>query len=326
MRLAGRAALFWTIFEFRGNYSPNPCIMQDMELAQSKIPYLPPEWTVARLAKYAVKLGVFIVVPGLHQIACKRWILGCLIFLLYAVSEYARLNAPFDIVGPETIPILPTRNLPEVAQNISWLLLAFDLRGLERRHLKPGFLIFVIGMALLNYQPLHSHRIILFHVEQTDTVCPVFCKYDIIEWDFRPSGGEKLSVGDYVVVDDSYIGYYATKILSGPLKKYVPGTAKEVCAKYRLNSFSTPENCEEGINIPQDDYLTLGGQSPDFKNSDGSDVSMVFQAATHGVRPRKIGNLHGYFIISDEITHAVGNALLTIYRWSSINLFWRLGI
>jgi len=34
-----------------------------MELAQTKIPYLPPEWTVARVAKYAAKLGVFILVP-----------------------------------------------------------------------------------------------------------------------------------------------------------------------------------------------------------------------------------------------------------------------
>ncbi len=47
-----------------------------MELAQTKIPYLPPDWTVARGFKYTAKLGVFILVPGLHQIACKRRILG----------------------------------------------------------------------------------------------------------------------------------------------------------------------------------------------------------------------------------------------------------
>ena len=54
-----------------------------MELAQTRIPYLPPDWTVARVAKYAAKLGVFILVPGLHQIACKRRILGgCLWFFI----------------------------------------------------------------------------------------------------------------------------------------------------------------------------------------------------------------------------------------------------
>ena len=133
-----------------------------MELAQAKIPYLPPEWTLARAAKYAAKLGVFILVPGLHQIACKRWILGSLLLILYVVSEFVGLNSPFEIMYVDLTPYSLFDNLSEVAQNISWLLLAFDLKNLERRYLTPGHLLPAACVAVLSYMPFHDNRILYY--------------------------------------------------------------------------------------------------------------------------------------------------------------------
>ena len=65
-----------------------------MDIARTRIPYLPPDWTVGRGAKYAAKLAAFIVVPGLHQITCNRRILGSLLFGIYFVAELVVTNRP----------------------------------------------------------------------------------------------------------------------------------------------------------------------------------------------------------------------------------------
>ena len=203
-----------------------------MELAQAKIPYLPPEWTLARAAKYAAKLGVFILVPGLHQIACKRWILGSLLLILYVVSEFVGLNSPFEIMYVDRTPYSLFDNLSEAAQNISWLLLAFDLKKLDRRYLTPGHLLPAACVAVLSYMPFHDNRILFIHVEQENTVCPAFCKYDIVEWDFLDFDVEKVSIGDYVVLGGFRGPFYTTKILEGP--------AKDVCASGRIKAWRLP--------------------------------------------------------------------------------------
>ena len=46
-----------------------------MNIMHAKLPFAPQDWSVLRSGKYLAKLALFIIVPGLHQIACKRWLL-----------------------------------------------------------------------------------------------------------------------------------------------------------------------------------------------------------------------------------------------------------
>ena len=297
-----------------------------MELAQAKIPYLPPDWTLARLARYAAKLGIFILVPGLHQIACKRRILGGLLLVLYFAAEFTLSNKPFEY-STEYFPThFHASNLAEIFRNISWLLLALDLRKLETRKLKINFFLVLSCAAGIYFVPQHQPRAIYGYVEKENFACPAFCKYDFIEYELYPRRRrlEKELEGDYVTLGGIMEPYYTSRILAGPLKDHLIGTVKEACAghgdKTELQR-AKKLDCEGEINEHQNDYLTLGGPKPDFKNKNGKDVSFISASKVSGIRLKKIGNTHEYFIFSNEITDIVGNALLTVYKWTGINLF-----
>ena len=297
-----------------------------MELAQAKIPYLPPDWTLARAAKYAAKLGVFILVPGLHQIACKRRVLGGLLLVLYFGTEFVQSNRPVEgLVDPFHIYFV-TYNVPELFLNFSWFLLAFDLRNLETRKFKVNLLLVLSFAILIYFDQTYRPSFLYIYVEREGYTCPAFCTYDVVE--FEPYALlydlEIVAEGDFVVLGDTFGPYYTSKLLSGPLKNYLPGTVKEMCAGYgdsdelqRLKK----RVCEVELEDKRIDFLAPGGPNPDFKSKDGIDVSMISLRDVHGVRPKKIGNTHEYFVISDEVTDVVGNALLTIYKWTGANLF-----
>jgi len=196
--------------------------MPSMELAQTKIPYLPPDWTAERVTKLAVKLGAFILVPGVHQVTCNRKILGCLLFLLYAVSEFVLSNAPIGGISsysPSFTYLFPVFwNLSDVAQYTSWILLAIDLRSSVQRQLNFGSMLLLPCFAIIFFAPLENNRLLNFHIEQENIVCPEFCENDIVEWQFHDSKVHKLLPGDYVVLKIHSTSYYTTRILEGPVR------------------------------------------------------------------------------------------------------------
>jgi len=292
-----------------------------MELAQTKTPYLPPDWTVARGLKYAAKLGVFVLVPGLHQIACKRRILGGLILFIFVASNFIFLNQPseskfLDFLSPTSI-----MNFSSATQYATWILLSIDLNNLESRRLKPGHIIPLAFFFSVHLMPFTDHRITYVHIEQKNTVCPVFCKFDIVKWDFRNPYVEKISEGDYVVMGHFGSSAYATRLLAGPIENYLPGTPREVCSKYRLKSQLPQDLCEDFLDTARGSFIIRGGPKPEFKLGDGREGTMILGQEVMGFRPRKIGNLHDYFIFSDEVTEFVGTTLLTVYKWTGLNLF-----
>ena len=161
----------------------------------------------------------------------------------------------------------------------------------------------------------------IIHVEQENTVCPAFCKYDIVEWDFLDFDVEKVSIGDYVVLGGFRGPFYTTKILEGP--------AKDVCASGRIkawrlpgdNRFCTKWKNDSGEYVHLYDFLIPGLPKPGYENIRGRDIAMIFRHEAKGVRPRKVGNLREYYLYSDEVTDLVGKALLTVYKWTGLNLF-----
>jgi len=295
-----------------------------MELAQAKLPFLPPEWTVARVVGYAAKLTVFVIVPGLHQIASNRRILSGLLMVLYFGTEFTLSNKPIEATDASVHLFILKSNLPETFLYFSWFLLALDLKKLGKRTLKiSGFLVLSCAAGLY-FIPHHRPMSIYGYIEQENYACPTFCKYDFIEYEPRWRQKGDLSEGDFVIFGEFEGPYYASKLLAGPLKNYLPGTVKKLCAGYgdadelqRAKKSSCEASLKEKLNY----FLILGGPKPEFKDEDGRRASMVSSYEIRGASPRKIGNTHEYFIVTDEITDIIGNALLTVYKWTGINFF-----
>jgi len=309
-----------------------------MELAKAKTPTLPPDWTAARIARYATKLGLFILVPGLHQIACKRRILGGLLFMLFAVSEFAFSNAPAGGNFDYTYSFALFFKLSDAAFYFTWLLLAFDLKNLESRDLTLGSLVLVFCLAVIHFSPLHNNRFLLFHIEQANTACPAFCKFDIVEWERNDPKNVNYSKGDYVVLGNNYsTPYYTTKILAGPVTEF--------CARDNGVSLGLPYDNEfctlldtgawDDEPLMDNSWKTYWGKNHyylydfliprranlEFTNIAARNFSMMSRFEPVGVRPKKIGNLREYYIYSDEVTDLVGTALLAVYQWTGLNLF-----
>jgi len=124
-----------------------------METGHAKIPYLPPDWTVARGARYAAKLGVFMLVPGLHQIACRRWILGGLLMALYFAANFTLKNIPWDYADAGTSKFILAGHFSDISLYISWILLAVDFRNIEGRKLKINVFLVMSCVAGLYFAP-----------------------------------------------------------------------------------------------------------------------------------------------------------------------------
>ncbi len=303
-----------------------------MELAQTKIPYLPPDWTVARGFKYAAKLGVFILVPGLHQIACKRRILGGLLMVLYFAAEFVFANEPFNFSDRGfSIRSLSgnlfdegfsfrsmSRNSSEVFQYFSWLLLSLDTRNLENRKLKLNFFLILICAAGVYFVPDHNAGTLNIHIETRNYACPQFCPHDIVQYEPYDRRVDRIQAGDYVMVGIVYEFNYMAKVL-------VPGPPEEACADDGRTTLQLPignHYCRAyapGKYTYQ--FLVLGGPQPEFTGSDGVKISILTDLHVSGIRPKKIGNTREYFFLSDNITEFVGRVLLITYEWTGLNLF-----
>ncbi len=293
--------------------------MPGMDIARTQIPYLPPDWTVGRSLKYAAKLAAFIVVPGLHQIASKRRILGGLLFVSYVVAEVCRVRVPVEFTSEyfvlQALTFASAPNISEAIRGYSWLLLAFDVRSVDKRPITLNSMPIIAIVSVTYLFPSFATNFPYIHVVQNNALCPTFCRYDIVEYDFYIPADDDLSVGDHVIVDDIINRQYLTTILAGPPKDACKGDERTVVGLPLNNPYC------ESFSDPRYWYLVPGGPTPQFPNVGDRGISMVSEDDVDGIRPRKIGNTHQYFLVSEGTTDYVGNALLILFKWTGLNPF-----
>jgi hypothetical protein len=302
------------------NSTPDPCIMPGMELAWTKIPYLPPDWTTSRGAMYLVKLAMFVLVPGLHQITCGRRILGWLLMATYVVAEFCTDNVPVDFTSEyvgyqsDLSSIAPVT--VKIAIAFSWFLLIFDLKNILDRKISLKLISSAVIIFCFYYSSSNPPRIITFFVAQENNVCPAFCKYDVVQYDMRDyEKNETAAVGDIIVVFTFDAPPYLGKILASP--------EEPRCEDGRLPAlFAQGKNplCQIDPDPGNDEFIVVGGPDPGYKTADGTDVTLIPKTYVWGVRPEKIGNTHKHFILSDAITDIAGIAMLTVYKWTGTSL------
>jgi hypothetical protein len=294
-----------------------------MELLHKQMPWLPPDWTVLRVGKYIAKLGVFIIVPGLHQIACRRFLLGGLLMVVYFAAEFTSSNLPDNLSILNYKRNFIAANISEYVCYFSWFLLALDLRKLEHRHLKLNLFLALSCIAGVYYVPEHYPEKLTVYVEKENTVCPVFCKNDIVEFDFnfwvvqkKPGPDTKIWKGQ-IVIADVFRGYpYATKILAAP-DDICSGSAGNILPLHAKEFF-----CIEGYKgIHPFPYLLQEGPNPEYKRYEDKYLSMIAGPLISGINPRKIGNIREYYFLSNGISDGIGEALLVVYKMTGLNLF-----
>ena len=292
-----------------------------METLNSKLPFMAPDWTLGRGIKYAAKLAVFIIVPGLHQITCKRWLFGGLLMGLYFGAIFTFTNLPYDVFANHYPTHDAARRLFRIAQYLSWILLLLDLKKLEERRLKPGLFLVLSCAAGLYFTPHHRQKDLMVIVEVKNDLCPEVCLNDIIEFNFRDFKTDNISVGDLVLMKMRIPDPYLTIVLETPYAtlceenkkspKYFPVSALS-CLK------DNPESDDDKYATP---YLTLGGPDPEFTMRDGRKVTDYSDLYIFGVHLKKIGNLHEYSLFGEGMTSLIGQVFLTTYTMTGINLF-----
>jgi hypothetical protein len=311
-----------------GNFASDPCIMPGMELAKTKIPYLPPDWTVARGARYVAKLGVFILIPGLHQIACKRWILGALLMVIYLAAEFNLSNIPFNFSNGG----LPTRelawNISDLSLYFCWVLLALDARKIELRKLNSKPLLIISCAAGIYFVPDHNPGTLNIQIVEHDFACPTWCMYDIVEYQMYDDRVHKLSAGDHVVLGNYFDYLYVAELL-------IPGSPEEACSEEGIATRLFPAGnifCQKilgndylykvvalGAHAPE--HTTIGDPPPELTTVDGRKVTIYTDSQVFGVELKKVGNTRQYFVFTDSITDFIGRVLLSIYEMTDVNLF-----
>jgi len=237
-----------------------------------------PDWTLARGLKYVARLGIFIIVPGLHQITCNRRILGGLMMVLYFGAEFTSSNLPFSssLYSNDNHHWL-AMDLAEYIQYFVVVLMVLDLKKLENRKMK--FSLFLLGACAMGiyFVPYHHSGILMTFVESKNTVCPTFCKGDIIEFDRRKLEDIlnhrkeiELSVGNYIAINTSYRNPYTTIILASP-EDFCSGHVRRIL-RLKARWYYCDDDFE---GTPLRPYLVLGGPKPEHKGYNGQDISMV---------------------------------------------------
>jgi len=290
--------------------------MPGMELAQAKIPYLPPDWTVARGVHYAAKIAVFIIVPGLHQIASKRWIFGGLLMALYFAAEFTWTNIPWDYADAGTSKFVLAGHFSDISLYISWILLAFDFRNIEGRRLKINFFLVLSCLAGLYFAPYSEARTLNIYIESDDFACPAFCKYDIVEYTLRYLPEHKFSVGDYIIIEEPLGSLYVAKLMLD--------SPEDACATDSRTILHLPVRNRYCFNVEglyMAKYLALIGPHQREKYREVNEYTLLGLHNIRGVELKKIGNTHEYFVLSDGLTDFVGHALLFVFKITGVNLF-----
>jgi hypothetical protein len=299
-----------------------------MELAKTKIPYLPPDWTVARGVRYAAKLGVFILVPGLHQIACRRWILGGLLMALYFAAEFNLSNVPFNFSDRGFAIGDLAGFFSDLSLYSSWLLLALDVRKIELRKLNSKPLLIISCAAGIYFVPDHNPGTLNIQIVEHDFACPTWCMYDIVEYQMYDDRVHKLSAGDHVVLGNYFDYLYVAELL-------IPGSPEEACSEDGIATRLFPAGNRFCRKILLNDYAyyvvalgghapehtTVGGPAPELTTVDGRKVTIYTNSQVFGVELKKVGNTRQYFVLTDSITDFVGRVLMSIYEVTDVNFF-----
>ena len=291
-----------------------------MKLIQSKIPFLPPDWTVARGVKYVTRLTVFILFPGLHQISIGRKIFGGLLFALYFISLFSINFHPSNYANDHLLWYPKAYELVDIAIWVSLALLAIDFKGIERRLLTKTHLVLIVSIALVSSVPFSSrHRVLNLFVEEVGNVCPAFCRYDIVEFDPAWPPKKKLAIGEYFISEDTNFKPQVGKVLAnspehdcargGPVFRYLPAK-NNYCWEMEPGYYQMP-------------YLVQSSWQPMNDVIIDRYISTINENGIRGVNPSRIGNLRQYYFMNDTVTDLIGSTLVKIYEWTGINLFAR---
>ena len=306
-----------------------------MELISQKTPRLLQDWSIGRAIAWLAKFGIFVLVPGLHQIACKRWILGGLLMAMYFVAEFALENRPLDfytrtlIAAPdhsdydfsnfdyrdfETIILVGFRNLDYnlalVPKYFSWILLFLDVRKIEKRRLELNwFLVFFCLIGAWFWPDRTSFSSNLF-VAQTNIGCPEICRNDIVAWHYLGPEIEQAKPGQLVIRDDLFQGPIVARVLQGSPQQLCDG---ELPANWirpgEQDGCSThsPLDKQYRIEIGPEPIRHYGVSRPIYWTGPMSRTRTSFS---------KIGSTHKYFVFNNIVTDAVGHTLFQIYNWT----------
>ncbi|MBT4017987.1 MAG: hypothetical protein HOE62_08560 [Alphaproteobacteria bacterium] len=299
-----------------------------MEFLNKKVPLLSSGWTIIRGVKYAGKLCVFVLVPGLHQIARKRSLLGGILFSIFIAANFVVSNRPVEIYPTWHIPEITLAMIKAVAMGFSWALLIFDAKQLEATCLKPVYFVLVFFVLSSHSLPLHDHGMSLVFVEREGQSCPAFCKNDVIRYEYVNRWKQRISVGDYVVVNSNrnFVDPYKDEHLY--VSKIISVASGEACAVSNEAALLQAQNhnvCLEDYNLKPDEYAVLGGTNPGFKTDDGRDISIVESYRIFGTNPKKIGNINVNNLENSRITRFIGMSLVTLYKWTGIIILNRRG-
>jgi hypothetical protein len=286
-----------------------------MNILNKQMPFAPADWTWGQSIRHLVKLGLFITVPGLHQFASNRKLLGTFLFGLFAVSSFIFTNHPTTHTSVSLLHYQLYFGAMQFAFIASWILIAVDQKNLQRRPLKPGFIFPVALMYFLHVLPLNLTGTMAIFVQPNDFACPEICQGDIIE--YQPVGMQKPSLiqGEEVVIYKFNTPPYVSRFLAGP--------AREACANDKRTPLNLPVDnayCDYSGGDYMYEYLVFGGQGSQLEHPGDMEISMISGQHLEGIKPRVIGSTRKYFVLNDGITDFVGNALLTLFTWSSIDL------
>ena len=294
--------------------------MPGMDIARTKIPFLPPEWTVGRGLKCAAKLGAFILVPGLHQAACNRRILGGLLFVIYLVSEITLSHWPWNYSSPPFTAFELAKNLGWVSLYFSWLLLAMEVRRVEGRKLKLNAITVLSVVVGLYFVPQHDAGDLNIFVERNNYVCPAFCEGDIVEYELFDGRVHNISPGDHVIREIYAKDQYVAKIMAGPPALSCAGEAPMLVRLPPDHFYCEKDELANSVLK----YIIHGGPEQIFVSLDGIRFTLTNDGQIWGYKPKKVGNIKDFYLFSDGITNAIGQALLFIYQLMGINLFEKL--
>ena len=287
-----------------------------MEISSKKIPFLPSDWTINRVAGYAARLILFILVPGLHQLACRRLVFGWLLFGLYVFCHFVMTNSPFEAGARNSIPLW-AYSVVEVVRYFSWLLLALDIRGLEKRSLAIWQLAPTAMVLFLGLLPLHDHGVLKLHIVTKNHACPEYCENDILTYEHFYMAKHNLKIGDYVLAGRSSNNLQLTRVMMI--------RSKDKClTEYPLDWKASLDFyfCDEGARNYLYEYLVLADSESTLVTSEGLHVTPIMKGEIQAFNPKKIGNLRQNFSGAGKISEYAGNTLLVIYKWTGINLFY----
>ena len=295
-----------------------------MNFTQVQIPYLPVGWTLRRTAGQLSKLGLFVLIPGFHQIASKRVLFGSLLLALYIVSEFGSLDPTNSYSTGRFVPYELYARISYLVKLISWLLLAHDFRTFGTHQLRFGHLLPISCITALLFLSTWERQTSPFLIVDRNDFCPTFCRGDIVEWTTYESREaqlfeehrSKIPVGEYLVIQHPLFNLFVSRL--------VAAQSDIACADDGGASLNLPRNnvyCDEALSPNYFEFLVIGGPRPHFKGTDDRTYTMVSENRVEGIQLSKLGNLRQVELLGDGLSKFVGYGMLSIYQWTGVNFF-----